>query len=45
MIQTERMREELMRAKDAARTMRSSRAAEDLRRYIDRIERRLAAEG
>jgi uncharacterized protein (UPF0335 family) len=44
MMPTERLREELSRAKDTARTMRPSRAAEDLRRYIDRIERRLSAE-
>lgn len=45
MMPTDRLREELTRAKATARTMQSSRAAEDLRHYIDRIERRLSARG
>jgi hypothetical protein len=43
MMPTDRLREELTRAKATAHTMQPSRAAEDLRRYIDRIERRLTA--
>lgn len=45
MMPTDRLRDELTKAKDTARALRPSRATDDLRRYIDRIERRLSADG
>ena len=42
MMPTDRLREELCRAKCAAATMAPSTAADRLRETIERIERRLA---
>lgn len=44
MMTTDRLREELAKAKETARGLRPSRAAEDLNRYIDLIEKRVDRE-
>lgn len=44
MVTTDRLREELAKAKETVRGLKPSRAADDLNRYIDLIEKRVGRE-